>query len=75
MCLNREEYQSSMQAATVWINRISDFFSSQRENPNNLDCIVSKSVWFINKIVALRSKRITKLFYKDIDIKKIMIII
>ena len=25
-------------------------------------------VWFINKIVALRNKRVTKLFYKDIDI-------
>ena len=25
-------------------------------------------VWFINKIVALRNKRATKLFYKDIDI-------
>ena len=25
-------------------------------------------VWFINKIVALRNNRVTKLFYKDIDI-------
>ena len=35
-----------------------------------ITCDPSSKVWFINKIIVLRNKRIAKLFYKDIDINK-----
>ena len=37
--------RSERQAASVWINLISDFRFGQHENPNDLDCPNPKKVW------------------------------
>ena len=37
--------RSEKQTATVWLNLISEFCSSQHENPNNLDGLNPKNVW------------------------------